>query len=39
MKMIVRQLELEILKNIKDQNDTGTLWENFMITERMKRNA
>lgn len=35
----VRNMLIDNLKPIKDRNDTGQLWENFLIVERMKRLA
>lgn len=33
----VRNMLIDNLKPIKDRNDAGQLWENFLIIERMKR--
>lgn len=35
----VRNAILNDFKEIKDRNDAGSVWENFLITERRKRNA
>jgi len=35
----VRNMLIDNLKPLKDRNDTGQLWENFLIVERMKRLA
>lgn len=32
----VRNILIDNLKPLKDRNDVGALWENFLITERMK---
>jgi len=32
----VRNILIDNLKPLKDRNDAGALWENFLITERMK---
>lgn len=32
----IRNILIDNLKQLKDRNDTGQLWENFLITERMK---
>lgn len=32
----VRNILIDNLKQLKDRNDTGQLWENFLIIERMK---
>lgn len=32
----VRNILIDNLKQLKDRNDVGQLWENFLITERMK---
>ena len=32
----VRNILIDNLKQLKDRNDIGQLWENFLITERMK---
>lgn len=35
----VRNILIDNLKILKDRNDVGQLWENYLIVERMKRNA
>jgi hypothetical protein len=35
----VRNVLIDNLKGLKDRNDQGQLWENFLIMERMKLNA
>lgn len=35
----VRNILIDNLKSLKDRSDVGQLWENFLIVERMKRNA
>ena len=35
----VRNMLIDDLKPLKDRNDVGLLWENFLIVERMKRLA
>lgn len=35
----VRNILIDNLKPLKDRNDSGPLWENFLITERMKLNS
>ncbi len=35
----VRNILIDNLKPLKDRNDTGQLWENFLIVERMKKRA
>lgn len=35
----VRNMLIDNLKPLKDRNDVGLLWENFLIVERMKRLA
>lgn len=35
----VRNILIDNLKNLKDRSDVGALWENFLVIERMKRNA
>ena len=35
----VRNILIDNLKSLKDRNDSGALWENFLIIERMKLNA
>lgn len=35
----VRNSVIDMLKPIQDRNDAGLLWENFIISERVKRNA
>lgn len=35
----VRNILIDNLKPLKDRNDAGVLWENFLITERLKLNA
>lgn len=32
----VRNVLIDNLKALKDRNDTGQLWENFLVVERMK---
>ncbi|MEK7061465.1 MAG: ATP-binding protein, partial [Patescibacteria group bacterium] len=32
----IRNILIDNLKQLKDRNDVGQLWENFLITERMK---
>src|SRR3989338_11631196 len=32
----IRNILIDNLKQLKDRNDTGQLWENFLITERIK---
>lgn len=33
----VRNILIDNLKQLKDRNDSGALWENFLIVERMKK--
>lgn len=35
----VRNILIDNMKPLKDRNDVGALWENFLMIERMKRNA
>jgi hypothetical protein len=35
----IRNSVIDMLKPIHDRNDLGQLWENFLIAERIKRNA
>ncbi len=35
----VRNSVIDMLKPLHDRNDTGQLWENFIISERIKHNA
>ncbi|MFZ5822268.1 MAG: ATP-binding protein [Chloroflexota bacterium] len=35
----IRNSLIDMLKPIQDRNDLGQLWENFLISERMKNNA
>lgn len=35
----IRNILIDNLKSLKDRNDLGSLWENFLILERMKLNA
>lgn len=35
----IRNNLIDNLKYLKDRNDVGQLWENFLITERIKRNS
>lgn len=37
--MGIRNILIDNLKSLKDRNDSGQLWENFLITERTKLNA
>ncbi len=35
----IRNILIDNLKPLKDRNDTGALWENFLLVERMKLNT
>jgi len=35
----IRNILIDNLKSLKDRNDSGNLWENFLLIERMKLNA
>lgn len=35
----IRNSIIDMLKPLNDRNDVGQLWENFLISERIKRNA
>ena len=35
----IRNILIDNLKPLKDRNDSGFLWENFLLLERMKRNS
>jgi hypothetical protein len=35
----IRNTLIDMLKPVSDRNDIGQLWENFLIIERLKRNA
>lgn len=35
----IRNMVIDNFKPIEDRNDVGQLWENFLVAERMKRNA
>ena len=35
----IRNISIDNLKSLKDRNDVGQLWENFLLIERMKRNS
>lgn len=35
----IRNILIDNLKSLKDRNDSGCLWENFLLVERMKYNA
>lgn len=35
----IRNILIDNVKPLKDRNDTGSLWENFLLIERMKSNA
>ncbi len=35
----IRNSIIDMLKPLQDRNDVGQLWENFLISERIKRNA
>ena len=35
----IRNILIDNLKSLKDRNDSGFLWENFLLIERMKYNA
>lgn len=35
----VRNILIDDLKSLSNRNDTGQLWENFLITERIKKSA